>query len=72
MIFYNKKIFILGMARSGFSAAKLLAEHNNKIFITDMKEQNQEDINERLPCRKRIRIIQTMPYKIKYIGRKAK
>ena len=34
------------MARSGFSAAKLLAKHNNKILITDMKEQNEDDINE--------------------------
>ena len=46
MLFSNKKIFILGMARSGFSAAKLLAKHNNKILITDMKEQNEDDINE--------------------------
>jgi len=46
MNFTNKKIFILGMARSGFSAAKLLAKYNNKILITDMKEQNESDINE--------------------------
>lgn len=46
MNFSNKKIFILGMARSGFSAAKLLAKHNNKILITDMKEQDARDINE--------------------------
>ena len=42
----DKKIFILGMARSGFSAAKLLAKYNNKILITDMIEQNQENIDE--------------------------
>lgn len=35
----NKKILILGMARSGVSVAKLLAEYNNNILITDMKEQ---------------------------------
>lgn len=46
MLFSNKKIFILGMARSGFSAAKLLAKYNNNILITDIKEQNDSDINE--------------------------
>lgn len=46
MNFSDKKIFILGMARSGFSAAKLLAKYNTKILITDMKEQNKEDIDE--------------------------
>lgn len=45
MLFSNKKIFILGMARSGFSAAKLLAKYNNNILITDIKEQNDSDIN---------------------------
>ena len=39
-MYENKKIFILGMARSGFEVAKLLAKHNNEITITDMKEQN--------------------------------
>jgi len=46
MLFCNKKIFILGMARSGFSAAKLLAKHNNKILITDIKDQDENEINE--------------------------
>ncbi len=39
----NKKIFILGMARSGFEAANLLA-NDNTILITDMKEQNPEHV----------------------------
>ena len=43
-MYENKKIFILGMARSGFEVAKLLAKHNNEITITDMKEQNEEDV----------------------------
>lgn len=34
----NKKIFILGMARSGFEAARLLAK-DNEVLITDIKEQ---------------------------------
>ncbi len=39
----NKKVFILGMARSGFEAAKLLAK-DNEVWITDMKEQNKENV----------------------------
>ena len=39
----NKKVFILGMARSGFEAAKLIAK-DNKVLITDIKEQGQEQL----------------------------
>lgn len=49
-MFKQKKIFILGMARSGYEAAKLLSEYDNEIVITDMKEQDNEhvsDLNER-------------------------
>lgn len=45
-MFENKKIFILGMARSGYEAAKLLSKHGNTILITDKKEQNEEHIKE--------------------------
>ena len=45
-MFENKKIFILGMARSGYEAAKLLAHHNNIIFITDRKEQDEAHVKE--------------------------
>lgn len=45
-MFENKKIFILGMAKSGFEAAKLLATRNNKILITDQKEQKEEHVSE--------------------------
>lgn len=45
-MFENKKIFILGMARSGYEAAKLLAKHNNEILITDMAEQEIEHLEE--------------------------
>jgi len=44
-MYKNKKIFILGMARSGFEVAKLLAS-DNEIFITDMKEQDVDRVNE--------------------------
>ena len=39
----NKKVFILGMARSGFEAAKILAP-DNKVLVTDMNEQNPEQV----------------------------
>lgn len=45
-MFENKKIFIFGMAKSGYEAAKLLANYNNKIIITDSKEQNEEHVSE--------------------------
>lgn len=45
-MFKNKKIFILGMARSGYSAAKLLSKYNNAILITDAKPQNEENVRE--------------------------
>lgn len=44
-MFKNKKIFILGMARSGYEAAKLLAPNNN-VLVTDMKEQDEEKVKE--------------------------
>ena len=45
-MFENKKIFILGMARSGYEVAKLLSKYNNKILITDMKDQDEEKVKE--------------------------
>lgn len=42
----NKKIFILGMARSGYEAAKLLAKKNNQVLITDIKEQDKKHVEE--------------------------
>ncbi|MCD8562385.1 MAG: UDP-N-acetylmuramoyl-L-alanine--D-glutamate ligase, partial [Bacilli bacterium] len=45
-MFENKKILILGMARSGYEAAKLLSQHNNRIIVTDMNEQEEEHIKD--------------------------
>lgn len=42
----NKKIFILGMARSGYECAKMLSKYNNEILITDMKEQDSNRVKE--------------------------
>ena len=44
-MYKNKKIFILGMARSGYEVAKLLS-NDNEVFITDMKEQDKERVRE--------------------------
>lgn len=45
-MFENKKIFIFGMAKSGYEAAKLLASFNNEIIITDSKEQDINHVKE--------------------------
>lgn len=45
-MYESKKILILGMARSGYEVAKLLAKHNNDITITDMKEQDEKNVKE--------------------------
>lgn len=42
----NKKILILGMARSGIAVAKLLANYQNEIVITDLKEQEENVVRE--------------------------
>ncbi len=47
-MFENKKIFILGMARSGYEAAKLLSKHNNKILINDGSDKQDESHIEEL------------------------
>lgn len=48
-MFKNKKVFILGMARSGYEAAKILISRGNEVFLNDMKEeekQNKEQVEE--------------------------
>lgn len=45
-MFENKKIFIFGMAKSGYEAAKLLSKYNNEILITDGKEQDENHVKE--------------------------
>lgn len=44
-MYENKKIFILGMARSGYEVARLLASKND-ILICDSKGQNKENVAE--------------------------
>jgi UDP-N-acetylmuramoylalanine--D-glutamate ligase len=46
-MFQNKKIFILGLARSGYEAGKLLASRNNQILIYDDKaDQDPNHVDE--------------------------
>ena len=42
-MFNNKRIFILGMARSGYEAAKLLSKSNNYIIVNDQNIEQEND-----------------------------
>ena len=42
-MFENKKIFILGFARSGYEAAKFLIKRGNDVLINDGKEESKVD-----------------------------
>ena len=41
-MYENKKILILGAAKSGIAVAKLLANKNNDIILTDLNELNKD------------------------------
>lgn len=41
-MFKNNKILILGFARSGYEAAKLLLKRGNTVYLTDMKTEHDE------------------------------
>ena len=42
----NKRILILGMARSGVAISKLLSQYDNDITLTDLKEQSSSLVKE--------------------------
>ena len=42
-MFENKKILILGMARSGYEAAKVLINRGNTVVLNDNKERNKQN-----------------------------
>ena len=42
-MFENKKILILGMARSGYEAAKVLIKRGNTVILNDGKEEEKLD-----------------------------
>lgn len=41
----DKKVLILGLSKSGISAAKYLKKHDADVFITELREPKEEDIN---------------------------
>ena len=42
-MFQNNKILILGLARSGYQAAKLLIKRGNTVYLNDFKEETKQD-----------------------------
>ena len=42
-MFKDNKILILGLARSGYSAAKILIERGNEVILNDSKEEKKLD-----------------------------
>ena len=42
-MFQNNKVLILGMARSGYQAAKILVSRGNKVVLNDGKEESKMD-----------------------------
>ena len=42
-MFKNNKILILGMARSGYGAAKLLANRGNEVYLNEAKSEDKMD-----------------------------
>lgn len=42
----NSKIFVLGMARSGYEVSKYLSRYNNEIIVTDAKEQDRDKVKD--------------------------
>ncbi len=45
-MYQNKKILILGMARSGYEVAKFLSNYHNEIIVTDGKPQEETQVKE--------------------------
>lgn len=43
---HDKKVLIMGFSMSGKSAAKYLARHGAEVFITENREQKEEDLKE--------------------------
>lgn len=45
-MFKDKKVFILGLARSGYQAAKILIERGNEVILNDGKEEEKLDVSQ--------------------------
>ena len=44
-MFKNNKILVLGFARSGYEAAKLLIKRGNTVVLNDSKERDKQDLD---------------------------
>ena len=44
-MFEGNKILILGFARSGYEAAKLLINRGNEVILNDNKEEDKQDLD---------------------------
>ena len=45
-MFKDKKILILGLARSGFQAAKILVKRGNEVILNDFKDESKQDFRQ--------------------------
>ena len=45
-MFENKKIFVFGLARSGYEVSKLLSKYNNEILVCDKDDKEIDKIEE--------------------------
>ena len=45
-LFKNNKVLILGLARSGYQAAKFLMKRGNTVYLNDFKEEDKQDQNQ--------------------------
>ena len=43
-VWFKRKVLILGLSKSGISAAKYLNKHGADVFITELREKKEEDI----------------------------
>ena len=45
-MFKDKKILILGLARSGFQAAKILVKRGNEVILNDFKDESKQNLRQ--------------------------
>lgn len=45
-MWFEKKVLILGLSKSGISAAKYLNKHGADVFITELRDQKDEDVSQ--------------------------
>lgn len=43
-VWFERKVLILGLSKSGISAAKYLNKHGADVFITELREQKEDDV----------------------------